>query len=113
MEAFRRFDSDEAQFWQEHSKLDSRSQKTRKMTWTEIYTKQKKFRKDRDELDHAEARSIYTKPEDFDSVFSYRKSGRRYVMKQAQHIARKFRQLHGRPQPWDEKSEDEEDASQT
>jgi hypothetical protein len=75
-----------------------------KLTRTGIHDALRKRRNTRDKQDVERARSQYN-AEEFAKVFSYKKGGRRHVMKREQDIARCYRKAIGARVYWDEEDE--------
>jgi hypothetical protein len=93
---------DEDAFWKDFSKPDPSSGEIRPMNWGGIVVKARKIRREINTKDVQQARSEYAgKTPGFDEVFSYRKGSKICVTKTAADIARKYRGMNKRYQPWD------------
>jgi hypothetical protein len=94
--------SSETAFWEDFSTIDKSSKQSRRMKWVEIVSKIRLNRRTIDTEDAARARAEYQgKSLGFNEVFVYRKGSKVEVYKSAPQIARKYRELKGESQPWD------------
>ena len=67
----------------------------------------RKMRMDCDQEDAATARDIYQETE-FKKIFSYRKHGKKHIMRRDQDVARRYRLHNKQTVYWDEEDSDDE-----
>jgi hypothetical protein len=98
--------SDESIFWSIYTIEDRKTQKPRRMRWTELWKKETQNRKDRDEADVlALYEHFVNDAAGLKELLKYKKGGKWQQMKSKQHKARKWREFQGSLLPHDQNSE--------
>jgi hypothetical protein len=96
--------ADDAAFWEKYSELNPQTGKVERLKWIHILQRIRARRKHLDAKDAEQARTEFLRPQ-FEEMFCYKKGGSRHVYSKAADIARVYRRLKGRPQPWDDAGE--------
>src|SRR6266480_7269788 len=93
----------EAAFWDEFSSVDEKTGTKSRLNWTKAVQHAREVRRQIDKRDAERAKTEYEgKNPGFNKVFLYRKGGKVCVYKDDHSVARKYREIKGSPQPWDE-----------
>jgi hypothetical protein len=103
----RSYPQGELDFWAKYSEPDLEDESKRILyEWTKVMKLLKNLRQTVDQADAERVRQIYSEPE-FSSLFCYRKGNKTKVLVKPALIARKLRNLEGKPRFWDYPDEEE------